>query len=114
MPSFTIDNTVGPRVKNALLKKYKGLAIAKTSAVSHITNANNETYKFVTSAAGIHNQFATDLYNKILEKFPVVTNANRKEVEKELEEATKLAFANLPNEKDARKAYEKKSGIGSK
>lgn len=111
--SFTIDTAVGPRVKKALLKKYKDLAVAKTSAVSHITNANNETFKFVISAAGIHNQFATDIYNKILEKFPVVTNENRKEVEKELEEATKLAFANLPNEKDARKAYENKSGFGS-
>lgn len=111
---FTIDNTVGPRVKKALLKKYKDLAAAKTSAVSHITNANNETFKFVISAAGIHNQHATDLYNTILENFPVVTNDNRKKVEQELDSAIKLAYANLPNEKDARQAYENKSGFGSK
>ena len=110
---FTIDNTVGPRVKKALLKKYKDLAVAKTSAASHITNANNETYQFVVNTSGIHNQFATDLYEKIVNKFPIVTNDNRKEVEKELDEAIKLAYANLPTEKEARKAYENKSGFGT-
>lgn len=103
--SFTIDTAVGPRVKKALLKKYQDLAKVQNTAMSHITNANGEVFKFVIFSIVVHNQFAVDLYNGIKNKFPVVTNENRKQVEKELDEATKTAYANLPSEKAAREAY---------
>jgi hypothetical protein len=103
---FTIADDVSSISANKLIKKYQTLKKLCHSAISHVTgaeiNGKREVISFVIMTGSIHNKHAIGLYNTIVENFPIVNDANRKQVIKELDAAIELANKLLPMEKDAR------------
>lgn len=103
---FTIADDVSSLSHNKLIKKYQKLKSLCHSAISHVTNSvvagKTEPIAFVIMTGSIHNKHAQALYSAIVDKFPIVNDANRKQVIKELDAAIADAEKNLPLEKDAR------------
>lgn len=95
---FTFSDDVGTIVANRLLKKYKTLRALGNSYVSHITESQGKTIAFVMFRGSYQNQYALGLYQQIVDKFPVVNDTNRKQVNNELDKAIQLANDNLPTE----------------
>ena len=94
--SFSFADDIGSLSANRLLKKYKKLRALGNSYISHITESSGETFKFVMFRNDFKNEHALNLYNNIVNTYPMVTDKNRKQVAKELDQAIQLAESNLP------------------
>lgn len=93
---FSFADDVGSISANRLIKKYKKLRALGNSYIHHTTDSQGKTFNFVMFTANFQNEFALCLYNKFLEKYPVVNDANRKGVDKELDNLIRIAEENLP------------------